>query len=121
VVKAAHELEISRILIMHPEFHVPSLSVAQQRELVHLGAIVEKCYLSTLLGQGAGGISEMAKRIVELGPEHCVLVTDFGQAAKGSPVAGMTNFIAALLKEGLTADQIRLMVSTNPRRLLRLS
>lgn len=121
VVKAANELGISRILVMHPEFHVPNLSVAQQRELIDLGAMVEKCYLTTLPGQGAGGISDMAKHIIELGPEHCVLVTDFGQAAKGSPVSGMASFISALSEGGLTTDQIRLMASTNPRRLLGLS
>jgi hypothetical protein len=120
VVKAAHELGMSRILIMHPEFHVPSLSVAEQRELVDLGAMVEKCYLTTFPSQGGGGISDMAERILELGPEHCVLVTDFGQTAKGSPVYGMSNLISALSEEGLTTDQIRLMASTNPRRLLGL-
>jgi hypothetical protein len=121
VVKVAHELGISRILVMYPEFHVPSLSVAQQRELVDHGTTVEKCSLTTLSGQGAAGISDMATRIVELGPEHCVLVTDFGQVARGSPVAGMSKFVAALLEGGLTTDPIRLMASTNPRRLLGLS
>lgn len=121
LVKGAHELGILRILINHPEYRVPSLSMAEQRELISLGAIVEKCYLATFPTEGVGDISDMAKGITELGPEHCVLVTDFGQAAKGSPISGMNDFASALLDEGLTTDQIRLMAETNPRRLMGLS
>ena len=51
---------------------------------------------------------------------HCVLGTDFGQLHHPPPAEGLRVFIQMLLERGITPDEIRTMVATNPARLLGL-
>lgn len=120
VVKAAREMGIRRILITHPEFAVPGLTVAEQREMTAMGVMLEKCYLTSFPGHGIGSLAELAGRIGQIGAKHCVLVTDFGQEAMGSPVAGMAAYLASLADAGIATSDLRLMSVINPRGLLGL-
>jgi hypothetical protein len=84
---------------------------------------VEKEYASIDEGMTAtpgGGIREVAEQIRELGAEHCVMSTDFGRYALSTPVEGLRQFIACMLDLGISADDIRTMVKTNPEWLLGL-
>lgn len=108
-----------RIVVTHPEYHVPNLSPAAQRELAEAGVWLEKCYLTTFPGQGAGDLVDMAARIRTIGPERIVLVTDFGQAPRGSPVEGLARFLKALAEAGVPEAWIRRMAQDNPRELFR--
>lgn len=46
--------------------------------------------------------------------------TDFGRYALSTPVEGLRQFITFMLDLGITPDEIRTMVKTNPERLLGL-
>jgi len=84
---------------------------------------VEKEYASIDEGMTAtpgGGIREVAGQIQELGAEHCVMSTDFGRYALSTPVEGLRQFITCMLDLGIPADDIRMMVKTNPEWLLGL-
>jgi hypothetical protein len=84
---------------------------------------VEKEYASIDEGMAAmpgGGIREVAEQIQELGAEHCVMSTDFGRYALSTPVEGLRQFITCMLDLGISADDIRTMVKTNPEWLLGL-
>jgi hypothetical protein len=108
-----------RVVVTHPEYHVPNLSAAAQRELAEAGVWLEKCYLTTFAGHGAGDVADMAARIRAIGPGRIVLVTDFGQAMRGSPVEGLAMFLRALAEAGVPEDWIRRMARDNPRELFR--
>ncbi|MEM7798656.1 MAG: DUF6282 family protein [Chloroflexota bacterium] len=85
---------------------------------------VEKEYRSIDEGMSkaaTGGLPYIARQIKAIGPEHCVMATDFGRYGLSTPVEGLRQFIACMLDLGMTADEIRTMVKTNPERLLGLS
>ena len=84
---------------------------------------VEKEYASIDEGMEAtpgSGIREIADYISELGAEHCVMSTDFGRYALSTPTEGLRQYIACMLDLGISADEIRTMVKTNPEWLLGL-
>jgi len=85
---------------------------------------VEKEYVSIDEGMAEGpgaGVRAAAEQIRAVGAEHCILSTDLGVYTLPTPVEGLREFIACLLDLGITADEIRRMVATNPARLLGLS
>ncbi len=67
-----------------------------------------------------GGVRLAAEQIQELGAEHCIICTDFGVYTLPEPVEGLREFIACLLDLGISIDDIRQLVKTNPERLLSL-
>lgn len=82
---------------------------------------VEKEYAAMDEGMGShpkGGIKLVAEQIQELGPQHCIIATDFGVYTLPDPVEGLREFIACLLDLGLPPEDITTMVKTNPERLL---
>jgi hypothetical protein len=84
---------------------------------------VEKEYISIDEGMAEadkGGLPQVARLIRTLGPEHCILATDFGRYGLSTPVEGLRQFIACLVDLGIPPDDIRTMVKTNPERVLGL-
>ena len=84
---------------------------------------VEQEYASIDEGMEAvpgAGIKEVAEAIRTLGAENCIMSTDFGRYALSTPVEGLRQFITCMLDLGITADEIRTMVKTNPEWLLGL-
>ena len=84
---------------------------------------VEKEYISIDEGMEAGpgaGIKAVSEEIREVGAEHFILATDFGVYTLPTPVEGMREFIACMLDLGITAEQLKTMTATNPKRLLGL-
>lgn len=84
---------------------------------------VEKEYAAMDEGMGTppkGGVKAVAEQIQELGPQHCIIATDFGVYTLPDPVEGFREFIACLLDLGMAPEDVRTMVKTNPERLLGL-
>jgi hypothetical protein len=84
---------------------------------------VEREYMSIDEGMHeapSGGVRLVAEQISELGAEHCIIASDFGVYTLPTPVEGMRTFIACMLDLGISADDIRRLVMTNPERLLGL-
>lgn len=121
VVREAQRRGVRRILVTHADFEVNRIPLETQHALAAEGAIIEKCLLTIMPGWASTTIERIAADIKELGPERCVLVTDFGQANHPNPGDGMGDFIRRLMENGISEDAIHTMVSTNPNRLLGLS
>lgn len=58
--------------------------------------------------------------IREIGAEHVVLMTDYGQINAPSPAQGMRVFYYLMLKMGITKEELELMMKKNPAFLLGL-
>ena len=85
---------------------------------------VEKEYRSIDEGMSEaamGGLPAVARQIRAIGPEHCIMATDFGRYGLSTPVEGLRQFITCMLDLGLTPAEIRTMVKSNPERLLGLA
>jgi len=66
------------------------------------------------------GIRIVAKQVRALGAENMVMDTDFGRYSLSTPVEGLRQFISLLLDMGISKEEIRTMVKTNPERVLGL-
>lgn len=74
-----------------------------------------------LQGETSGGVAKAAAQIKQFGAEHFVIGTDFGVYTLPTPVEGMREFIACLMDMGLSDEEIRLVSSVNPGKLLDLN
>ncbi|MBI4830685.1 MAG: hypothetical protein HY801_03855 [Candidatus Lindowbacteria bacterium] len=116
---AALAAGVEKILITHADMGFVGLTMDDQVRLAKKGAVLEKCYLAMLIAQDGGG-KAMAESIQAIGAEHCVLVTDLGQAVLPHPVDGMQSFVETLMAEGVSREETRVMLAENPARLLGL-
>lgn len=107
-----------RILVNHASHYISNLSVADQRRMVALGALIEHSWVATKHQHHPIRPEAIAEQIRAVGAEHCILSSDYGQPRLGSPVAGFRDMVATLLDLGITPEEIRTMIHTNPRRLL---
>ncbi len=119
-------------------------SVAQLKYMIGQGALVEHTIASYMAQQmipgthyyieeeymsideamdkeAEGGIRRVGELVRELGAENCILSTDSGRYSMPTPLECMRVFIACMLDLNISAEEIRLMVKTNPERLLGIS
>lgn len=120
LVRAAREAGLRKVVVTHPEMPWVDVPAGIQEELRDLGAYFERCYASTLPGIGAVPLARIVSDIRQVGIESTVLATDCGAATIPAPVAGMRNYLAALLAEGFSEQDMRLMAGETPARLLGL-
>jgi hypothetical protein len=128
IAAAARDAGCDRILVTHAEFEVVNMSLEEMRRAAALGARLELCAMGPLMGPGAHlpwmrhwrqvTPQETAAHIKAVGAEHFVLATDLGQAGNPTQPDGYKMFVSALMAEGITKDQIRLMGRENPGALL---
>lgn len=115
--RAGLELGVGMVL-SHPEYDHTPVSVSDQREFARMGVLIEKDWVDIALGMAS--VEAVADSIREIGAQHIYLATDRGQASGERPAEGMLLFISGLLRCGITAEEIRIMIQENPRRVLRL-
>lgn len=118
LVKEAKKKGIENILIQHVDLGIAKIPLDMQKELVNMGCILEKCYLACSSDFNSISIQEMAESIRVLGASSCVLVTDYGQKHNIPPVQALSEFVEQLLNQGISEEEIKQMIVTNPKRLL---
>jgi predicted metal-dependent phosphotriesterase family hydrolase len=142
LVELAQDYGIDKVVVSSAVSKEADLS--QLRHMVDLGAFIEytlAAYTHTtsipkthyyvereyasidegMEGLDSGGVKKVGEVITELGAEYCVLSTDFGVYTLPTPVEGFREFIACLLDLGISPEDIRQMVKTNPEKILSLS
>lgn len=119
MIREARNVGIKRIIVTHP---INRMSIEQQQEAAKMGAYLEYCYGTTLeyAGKGRRTLAEYAKAMKALGPEHCIMSSDLGNAVNPVHPAGIKSYIEGLLQEGMTQAEIDMMLRRNPARLLDL-
>ena len=63
-------------------------------------------------------LEEMAHYIKEIGPERCIILSDLGQKNAGNPVERYGAFLMDLHRAGVSEDDIRMMTSHNPGKMI---
>ena len=111
---------VKKILVTHPHNEVPDLSLEVQLEFAKKGAYLEHCFLPTTPMFFNARIKDVIDVIRRAGPERCVMATDFGQVFNPSPVEGLRMFILSLMNQGISGEEIHIMVRKNPAKLLGL-
>jgi hypothetical protein len=131
VVRRGRELGVNNFLITHGLTNVPGLTMAQAKQVVDMGAVIEVCFLQFRAGPNAPlaflthwtqvNAKNVAQAVKTLGAQGLVISSDLGQSANMTHPDGLEVAIAEMKREGITDADIDIMMRKNPARLLGLS
>jgi hypothetical protein len=123
LVKRARQMGIDRVVITHPsdsEFVDQAFTLEELQRLAQMGAFVEQTIISLLPTEFCHDPQESVEMIKTIGAEYCIMSTDLGQYWNPTPAEGLRFFMAILIRAGLSAGEVEVMVKQNPARLLDL-
>jgi hypothetical protein len=131
VVRRGRELGVKNMLVTHGLTNVPGLTMAQAKEVVGMGAVIEVCFLQFQAGPNAPlaflrhwtqiNAKNVAQAVREFGAAGLVISSDLGQTANMTHPDGLEVAIGAMKAEGITDADIDTMMRKNPARLLGLN
>lgn len=113
---ATQEIGLKKIIITHPVYQGINMPLKIQKNLVNQGALIEQCYSMCSIDRIS--IRKIFQQIRAIGAENCLLSSDVGQSFSQSPSEALNKFINLLVKEGLTVEEIKMMLIKNPNRLI---
>ncbi len=121
LLRRGKDMGLKKMLVTHPLMSFIRFPDDGMREAVSLGARLEFDALSCWkTWPGAVPPARTAAAIRAVGPSHCVLATDGGQASNPSPPAMLREFVASLSNEGISEADLRVMMCASPAQLLGL-
>lgn len=118
-ISEARTAGVSRIVVTHASMPGIGLSVDDQKKAVDLGAYIEHSFVACTSVAGSPiPVEVIRNQIAHVGADRCVLSSDFGQVANGSPVDGLKRHLQLLHDAGISVAAITTMIRDNPRKLL---
>ena len=122
LVEEARNLGIHRVVVTHASSMSfwTGMTVEDMKTLANKGAFIEHCIHVMMPLTFRLNPSELADILQSIGPENCIISTDFGQAYHPMPSDGLRMGIATLLQAGMEEVEVGMMVKDNPSRLLGL-
>lgn len=110
---------VKRMLVNHVTESVIAMGVEEQREAVRLGAFIEHSFFAlTASCPQSVPLDVMCDQIRQVGVEHVILTSDFGQVANPPPVEGFAFYLEKVRAQGFSAEELRVMVHDNPAKLI---
>ncbi len=91
------------------------------KQLAKAGVYIEHSFWDVLPTMNAYDPVRIVELVKAISAEHSIMSTDLGQAYNPPAPEGMRMFIATLLRKGLNAEQVEIMVKKNPQKLLGLA
>ena len=131
IVKAAKEAGVNKIYVQHPNHGGIVMSMAQMKEAVRNGALIEIVLSGEGLTGGGPKVINAANPVMDygpqkladiraLGPANVVMSTDLGQPGRVNYAQAFQMALAVLAKSGFSQTEIDMMTKQNPARLLGL-
>ena len=122
VVKEAAKVGVEKIIVTHPLATFVNYSNEDMKEVLDNGALFLEHVFNDVTRQVAYPITQkkIADAIRAIGAKYIVMSTDSGQWLNPIPVQSMGIYIKDMLDLGISEDDVRTMVSTNPARMLGL-
>ncbi len=118
LVTEARAIGVEKIVITHPFFKVPNLTLDVIEELVRLGAMPEFGYCTVSPAWHYATPEIVSEAINRVGASRCVLVSDTGQRHNPMPSEALRVFSQTLFEKGVSEADIRTMTCANPMDLL---
>jgi hypothetical protein len=118
LVVEARKAGVEKILIMHPLFRVPRLTMEQIAEVVSHGAILELDYCGISPMWAEVKLDDLVHLVRTFGPNQCVLVSDGGQTHNPMPCQALRLLAQNLHERGITEEELRKMMVDLPKQLL---
>ena len=122
LVEEAKNMGIGRVVVTHATTmsFCTGMTVEDMKALAGMGAYIEHCLHVVMPTTYRMDPKDLVEAISAIGPEKCILSTDFGQDFHPMPAEGMRMGIATLLRSGLEEVEVGMLVKDNPARLLGL-
>ena len=120
LVAEARNMGIQRVVVTHGTTMSfwTGMTVEDMKALAGMGAYIEHCLHVVMPTTHRLDPKELAQTISAIGPEKCILSTDFGQDYHPMPAEGMRMGIATMLRSGLEEVEVGMLVKDNPSRLM---
>ena len=119
--KEAHKMGLKKLVLQHVQLNELWVwSPSEQKELVDLGVLIEHVALYIHQGRYLLSPKENMDMINIVGPENVVFASDCGQLNVPTPTQGLKIFVGKLLEEGMSPEDIDIMLKKNPARILGL-
>jgi hypothetical protein len=118
IVREARRQGVTRIVVTHAMLAPIHMTIAQMQEAAKLGAYIEFVYNALIGPNKEFEIADYVKAIRAIGPEHCILSSDLGQAVNPLHPDGLVAFFAALRSGGIPVVDIHRMSVVNPAQVL---
>jgi hypothetical protein len=116
--REANRLGFERLVLAHPLSGSVDAPHDAVREITRLGAYAEFCWPT--VSPGRRNPAEVVALVREIGAQRTVLTSDYFGGSGPSPSDLLRMLAGALYDAGLTLEEIRTAVSTNPAALLSL-
>lgn len=118
--KKASRIGFQKLVVCHPNAWLEDFTDPVLKSLTDFGAYLELTFGACSPLHGRLNPHVIADIIRMVGPQRCILSTDYGQVECASPPEGLRIFCALLSKCGITDGEILTMTRENPARLLDL-
>jgi hypothetical protein len=118
LVDTAKSMGINKLIITHPTWYIINMPIDIQKELARKGAYIEYTANLTTMRGGLIRAKLIAEQIRTISAEHCILTSDLGQPENPYPDEGFNLFLKNLIDEGISMEELKIMISINPTKLL---
>ncbi len=122
LVSQAQDLGIRRVLVTHATTMADwnGMTVEDMKNLAAMGAYIEHCLHAIMPLSNRLDPKDLVEAILAIGPENCIVSSDFGQDFHPMPAEGLRMGIATLLQAGMDEVEVGMLVKDNPSRLMGL-
>jgi hypothetical protein len=131
LIRAAKAAGVNKIYVQHPNHGGIVMSMAQMKEAVRLGALIEIVLSGEGLTGGGPKVVNAENPVMDygpqkladiraLGPANVVISTDLGQPGRVNYAQAFQMAITVLAKSGFSQAEIDMMTKQNPARFLGL-
>ena len=121
IIREARRAGVRNVIVTHAMLAPVHMTAAQMRAAAEMGAWLEFVYNALIGTNKEFEFADYAQAIRAVGPEHCILSSDLGQAGNPLHPDGLAAFFAGLKSAGLPAAEIDRMSKTNPAKALGLN
>lgn len=118
LLREARAAGVRQMIVTHAMNAPISMTIPQMKEAASLGAFIEFVGANVNDATGPKRLAQFTEAIRAIGPEHCILSSDLGQANNPLPTDGFGAFLVAMQANGFTSAELNAMSRQNPARLL---
>jgi predicted TIM-barrel fold metal-dependent hydrolase len=111
---------VEKIVVTHPTSPMEHYTIDQMREAISRGASMLEHVVNDTTHQMKNPIPStvISDAIKAAGAAHTIMSTDSGQVINPAPVTSLENFICMMLQDGIPEQDIRVMTTDNPAKML---
>jgi hypothetical protein len=121
LIAAARKCGIDRVLVTHAMLQPVRMNLEQMKGAARMGAKLEFVYNALIGANKMFEPDDYAKAIRAIGPEHCIMSSDLGQAGNPLHPDGFSAFLKLMAARGFSARELDLMSRENPALILGLT